>query len=204
MTLSETTIDLIRHGVPEGGRRYRGHGCDDPLSELGWEQMWSTVGAAAPWHAIVSSSMRRCRDFAEALGRRHGIQVSADERLREVGFGDWEGLTRTEVQARDASEYDDFYRDPVNNRPRGAESLEAFNARVVAALDDMVTEFAGRHLLVVAHAGVIRAVLGYVLEAPPRRWYRIRVDNGGLSRLRFGRHGGVLVAHNLRETPENR
>jgi alpha-ribazole phosphatase len=197
----ETTIDLIRHGLPEGGRRYRGHGCDDPLSEMGWQQMWGTVGDAAPWEQIVSSTMLRCRHFAEALGERRGIPVATDERLREVGFGDWEGLTRDQVMARDAVEYHAFYLDPVNNRPRGAEPLDLFAARVVAAVDDLLSRYAGRHLLVVAHAGVIRAALGHVLEAPARRWYRIRVDNGGLSRLRFGRHGGVLVAHNLLNTP---
>ena len=38
--MSDTVIDLIRHGEPVGGRRYRGH-IDDPLSERGWQQMWS-------------------------------------------------------------------------------------------------------------------------------------------------------------------
>ncbi len=201
MSAAETTIDLIRHGLPEGGRRYRGHGCDDPLSELGWRQMWDTVGDGAPWQRIVSSTMRRCHDFAEALGSRHGIPVSADERLREVGFGDWEGLTRDQVMDRDRIGYHAFYQDPVNNRPTGAEPLGDFAARVVAALEDMLAGFAGQHLLVVAHAGVIRAALGHVMEAPAQRWYRIRVDNAGLSRLHFGRHGGVLVAHNLSHAP---
>ncbi len=199
--MPETTIDLIRHGVPEGGRRYRGHGCDDPLSEKGWRQMWGTVGDAAPWQQIVSSTMQRCHSFADALGQRHGIPVTPDERLREVGFGNWEGLTRDQVMDRDESGYHAFYQDPVNNRPRGAEPLGDFTVRVTLAMEDILARFAGQHVLVVAHAGVIRAALGHVLEAPAQRWYRIRVDNAGLSRLQFGRHGGVLVAHNLPHTP---
>ncbi len=42
--IQNTKIDIIRHGEPIGGPRFRGHGVDDPLSEKGWEQMWNAVG----------------------------------------------------------------------------------------------------------------------------------------------------------------
>ena len=45
--MDDTIIDLIRHGQPQGGSVYRGHGVDDPLSELGWQQMWKAVGDTA-------------------------------------------------------------------------------------------------------------------------------------------------------------
>ncbi|MEW6253578.1 MAG: histidine phosphatase family protein, partial [Planctomycetota bacterium] len=61
-----TLIDLMRHGEPVGGRRYRGQ-VDDPLSEKGWAQMRAAVGEAAPWHHVVSSPLLRCREFAETL-----------------------------------------------------------------------------------------------------------------------------------------
>ena len=52
--MKDTIIDLIRHGQPVGGRRYRGQ-IDDPLSERGWEQMWSAVRNPAPWEEIICS-----------------------------------------------------------------------------------------------------------------------------------------------------
>lgn len=194
--MSDTLIDLIRHGEPQGGSRYRGHGCDDPLSDKGWAQMWRAVGDARPWDRLLSSPMARCVAFARTLGERHGLDVRVDERLREVGFGRWEGLTRQQVEERDPQGYAAFYRDPVAQRPDGAEDLNAFSRRVAAALDHALETHAGEHLLLVCHAGVIRALLGHVLQAPAERWYRIRVDNAGLSRLRFGRHGGMLEFHN--------
>ena len=57
----ETLIDLLRHGEPEGGRAYRGHSIDDPLSETGWQQMWAAVGYHKPWEQIVSSPLQRCQ-----------------------------------------------------------------------------------------------------------------------------------------------
>ena len=64
--MKETLIDFIRHGEPEGGRRYRGNAVDDALSEKGWQQMWGAVGDRPPWQQIISSPMRRCSAFAEA------------------------------------------------------------------------------------------------------------------------------------------
>ena len=64
---TETVIDLLRHGESIGGRRYRGQQ-DDALSELGWEQMWQSVGGHDAWQQIVTSPLQRCHTFATALG----------------------------------------------------------------------------------------------------------------------------------------
>ena len=131
--MTDTLIDLIRHGTPEGGRAYRGHGIDDLLSEKGWAQMWAAVGGEAaesvPWTRIVSSPLARCSAFAEALGARHGLPVAVDTRFREVGFGRWEGRTPDQIQRDSPDEYAAFFADPVRNRPPAAEPLEAFVAR---------------------------------------------------------------------------
>jgi probable phosphoglycerate mutase len=191
-------IDFIRHGEPEGGRVYRGHGVDDPLSETGWAQMWMALGEGCPWTQIVSSPLRRCRAFAECLAARHGLSLMVDERLREVGFGAWEGRTPDEIRASNPGEYAAFFCDPVRNRPPGAESLEAFFARVAAALGDVAREYADRQVLMITHAGVIRAVLAHVLGADPAAAYRIRVHNAGMTRFRVGEQGLVLEFHNRR------
>jgi alpha-ribazole phosphatase len=73
--MTGTLIDLIRHGEPAGGRRYRGHGLDDPLTEKGWSQMWDAVGEFSAWQQIITSPMQRCQAFAHALGERHAIPV---------------------------------------------------------------------------------------------------------------------------------
>ena len=59
-----TLIDLVRHGEPVGGIRYRGQ-MDDPLSHTGWQEMRKAIGRETPWDAIISSPLLRCRAFAE-------------------------------------------------------------------------------------------------------------------------------------------
>lgn len=179
-----THIDLIRHGEPEGGKRYRGQ-IDDPLSERGWRQMWDAIGERAPWQQIVTSPLARCRAFAAALAERHGLPLAVDARLMEIGFGRWEGRTAEQLRAEDPEQLARFYHDPVNARPAGAEPLAAFQARVIAGFADLVRAYPQRNVLVVTHAGVMRAVVAHVLGAPPEALYRIDVAYAALTRIRF-------------------
>jgi len=194
--VKETLIDFIRHGEPEGGRRYRGNAVDDALSEKGWQQMWQSVGDFAAWDAIITSPMRRCSAFAAALADKYGLDLRIDDRFREVGFGCWEGLSPDEILARNPEDYQAFYRDPVRNRPAGAETLENFGQRVATALEDILSHHKGQQVLVVAHAGVVRAVLGYVLNTDPVAWYRTRIDNAAFTRFCNNRYGNKLEFHN--------
>lgn len=191
-----TLIDYLRHGLPEGGSRYRGHRVDDPLSEKGWQQMRQGVAGLGGWDRIVTSPLQRCVAFAHCLGEERALPVAIEPDLREVGFGDWEGRTRQELLAERPEEYHDFYRDPVHKRPANAEPLEDFGARVARVFDRLASTHAGQHLLVIAHAGVIRATLGHVMQAPAANWYRAAVDNAALTR--FGHDGGSarLIGHN--------
>jgi alpha-ribazole phosphatase/probable phosphoglycerate mutase len=177
-----TIIDLIRHGEPVGGRRYRGR-TDDPLSEKGWNQMWTAVGDYRGWQQIVSSPLSRCAGFAHALGEKLDIPVSIDERLAELGYGEWEGKTPAELTAHDPDLLLRYRRDPLNNRPSGAEELDGFAVRVSAAWGQISEQQRGRHVLVVAHAGVIRMIMAQTLAMPLSHMFRIQVGNAAISRF---------------------
>jgi alpha-ribazole phosphatase/probable phosphoglycerate mutase len=189
-----TTLDLMRHGEPIGGRKYRGQ-IDDPLSEKGWAQMHAAVGETAPWTRIVSSPLLRCRAFAETLADRHGLLLAFDERLKEVGFGTWEGKSAAEIEQEAPGTLARFKADPVNARPAGAEPLADFYARVAAALDDMLAQYPGQHVLLVGHAGVMRMALGWALHIPLENAYRIEVATASLTRLRFDGGRASLIFH---------
>ena len=177
-----TTIDLIRHGEPEGGKKYRGK-IDDPLSQLGWKQMRDAVADHHHWDAIVSSSLSRCCNFAEEVGQRHGITVSHESRFMEIGFGDWEGRTASELLAEDPQSLYQFWVDPVNNTPPGAETLFEFEKRVIAAWNDVLTEYLGKQILLVGHAGMMRMIIRHVLDMPLDRMFRVQVELAGISRI---------------------
>jgi alpha-ribazole phosphatase/probable phosphoglycerate mutase len=179
----ETTIDLIRHGEPEGGHMYRGW-VDHRLSARGWRQMREATAHSPGWTQIVSSPLLRCREFAGELAARLDLPLHEDERIKEVRFGAWEGLTARQIRATDPTALRRFFLDPVNARPAGAEPLADFKTRVCEALNDLGRGFAGEHLLLVTHAGVIRAAIAHVLDAPLGSIYRTSVETAGLTRLR--------------------
>lgn len=196
--MSETTIDLIRHGEPRGGRMIRGCGLDDPLSDLGWRQMREAVGGQAPWDQILSSPMARCRPFALELAGRHGLPLIVEPQLREIGMGLWEGRRPEEVAAAEPEAYAAFRTDPVSHRPPEGEPLAALAARVGHVYRRLLKLYPGRRLLIVAHAGVTRAILGQALDAEPAVWYRLRIDYAGVSRIRHGRFGAAVDHVNVR------
>jgi alpha-ribazole phosphatase len=182
-----TSIDLLRHGEPAGGIRYRGS-MDDPLSECGWEQMRTAVGEQHPWDVIVSSPLRRCVAFARELAERHSLPLETEPAFREISFGAWEGRTTTEIDAVTPDAQRRFWSDPLNYPPPDGEPLANFAARVSAAWRTLLERHAGRHVLVVAHGGVIRMVLCQVLEMSPGRLWRLEVPYASCSRVRvYGR-----------------
>jgi alpha-ribazole phosphatase len=190
--MTTTTIDLIRHGEPVGGQMYRGQ-LDHPLSEKGWRQMREAVGEHRPWDLIVTSPLRRCAEFAKEVAGRHGLPLESDARLMEIGFGAWEGRTAAELMAESPDILSRFWSDPLCNTPPGAESLTDFHARVVQAWGDLLARFPDRHLLVVGHAGMMRAVVSHVLDMPVERMFRLQVDNAAVIRIRVDIHGETVL-----------
>lgn len=187
-TIISTTVDLMRHGEPVGGRRYRGQ-IDDPLSDRGWAQMRDAVADHCPWSAVISSPLLRCAEFGRELAARHDLPLTLDARLMELGFGEWEGRTAEELMRDDPERLARFWRDPITHRPPGGESLAAFRERVVGAWEQLLAERAGKPLLVVCHAGVIRMIVRHVLDMPLDRLFRIQVPSAGLTRIRVDGSG---------------
>jgi len=193
-----THIDIIRHGEPEGGRRYRGHGVDDPLSEKGWQQMWQAVPQNPPWQHIVSSPLARCRQFAETLATKLHVPCSIEDNLKEIGFGVWEGRTPEDIETNDGDALKRFINDPLHNRPQGAEPLEPFAERVWEVYLRQLQQHQGQHILLVAHAGVIRAVTSRILGMPLDAVYsKLKVEYAAIARTRQsdkpGSTGPVLI-----------
>jgi alpha-ribazole phosphatase/probable phosphoglycerate mutase len=193
-----TTVDLIRHGEPVGGSKYRGQ-TDDPLSEKGWAQMRAAVAGHCPWDAIVSSPLSRCRAFAEELSARHVCALEIEQGFQEIGFGAWEGKTARELMASDPDILTRFWADPERHPPPGAEPLAQFRDRIVSAWEALLARHAGRHVLIVGHAGTTRMVLRHVLDMPLAATFRIQVENAALTRVRVdeaaGRRFARLVFH---------
>ncbi|MBM4397717.1 MAG: histidine phosphatase family protein [Deltaproteobacteria bacterium] len=89
-------VHLVRHGETDWNRENRFQGRRDvPLNDAGRAQAVKVAAALAdrPLAAVRSSALSRARETAERIAEGRGIEVVVDDRLAEMDFGDWEGLT---------------------------------------------------------------------------------------------------------------
>jgi glucosyl-3-phosphoglycerate phosphatase len=153
-----TTLLLVRHGETDWNRDHRWQGnSDPPLNERGREQARRLAATLDPPDRIYASDLARARDTAEIIAERLGLPVILDERLRERGFGAWEGLTIVEIEARFAA---DHARWRAGDGPGAAdaEPFEVFAARVGSFLQEVLERHPGEEVLIVAHGGTIRVI----------------------------------------------
>lgn len=193
-SVSEHYVDLIRHGEPAGGDRLRG-AQDDPLSDMGWQQMRSATTPPDPWQAIVSSPLHRCAEFAAELADQHGLPLEIEPNLHEIAFGDWEGRSYRELMDSTPRALRAFFQNPLHNTPPDGEPLAVFASRVYAAWDSITRRHSGRHILIVSHGAVIRAIYCRLLNMPLERLFAIEVPYACRSRIRRHADGDRLVYH---------
>lgn len=174
-------IDVLRHGEPVGGARYRGS-TDDPLNETGRQQMASVLTDELPWTHIISSPLQRCVEFAKKLSYQHQLPLHIEPRLAEIDFGDWEGQTSKHILQQDAARLLKYWQDPENNTPPNGEPLAAFESRVLAAWNSNITHDK-EHLLIVTHGGVLRIILRHILSLPHSSLFKINIPYACLSRF---------------------
>lgn len=184
MDSEKTVIDLLRHG-DTGRDGFRGS-LDDPLTDLGREQMRVALRNKGPWHAVICSPLIRCAEFATEVGCLHGIPVHTDLQLKEFHFGQWEGRTPGELMEIQPRELIRFWSDPYANPPPQGERLRLFEVRVMDAWRNISRRFTGRSVLVITHGGVIRLILCHLrglsrgsllqIDVPHASLYRVSVD----------------------------
>lgn len=165
--------------------RFQGH-TDIPLQEEGLEQARRIASRlallpSAPV-AVWSSDLTRARQTAEAIAAPHGLTICTTPLLRETMLGEWEGLTRAEIEARgDAERLMLYIKDPFQHRPPGGETLESVWERIAQAANFIRTEHADGDLVIVGHGGSLRALLCQALDTPLHSLRRLRLDNASLS-----------------------
>lgn len=194
-----TTIDLLRHGACEGGEIYRGS-IDVALSPEGWQQMYSAVDDLGNWQQVVTSPLIRCRQFAEQYAENLGLPLMADNRFRELDFGEWEGRKVKEVWQSEPDLIRDYYEDPVSVTPPGGEPILDAQARIVTGWDSLLDRHVGNRILLVVHSGVIRLLLAHLLKMPMTSISTLDVPYACISRLKVFHHNEgntpVLLSHN--------
>ena len=186
---------LVRHGDTELNSAERYWGCNDvKLSAAGIRQAKKLRDrlTVEKIDAVYSSDLERALVTAEIIAASHQLAVVTCAELREVNFGQLEGLTFSEISQL----YPEVAKSWAERSPKlkypGGESLVEFNNRVSRFLNRLDKHTTGEMILVVAHAGVLRTLVCQLLGIDPRRRWQIRIDLASLSILETHHQGAIL------------
>jgi broad specificity phosphatase PhoE len=178
---------LVRH-APVIGVDGRVYGQDDIEADCADEAQFKHLAGLLPHDAVwLVSHLKRTHQTASAIFAARVAEavpaplITSD--LAEQHFGDWQGLTYDELEARRGGAYQRFWHSPAAERPPGGESFEDVVARVGGAMVRITAEHAGRDIVAVVHGGTIRAALAVALRIDPERVLGFAIDTCSITRM---------------------
>lgn len=176
---------LVRHGEVSANRSFAfvGRGAD-PLTPVGVDQ---AAGLAAFFgersiDRVISSPLERCVATATAVAAATGCDLATDRRITEQSFGEWDGLTRAEIDAQGGqarARLRAWQLDP-SGQPPGGESLLQVQERALGLVRELLSQEAG-NVVWISHVGPIKAVVCQALDLSLSHVGRFFLDPASIS-----------------------
>jgi probable phosphoglycerate mutase len=180
---------LIRHGEVEANVDFRYLGRrDDPLTARGRAQAEALARllAEAPPARVLSSPLQRARVTSDAIAERCHVEVESEDRLVEMSFGRWEGMSRTEVLESDPANLAAWEADPESVAPPDGESLGDVAIRVTELVDVLRQQPPDGPVAFVSHVGPLKVLLCAALDLPVSGMRRLFLDPATVSVVDWG------------------
>ncbi len=181
-----TRLWLIRHGEPAEEARHRCYGSlDIGLSETGRAQMAQVAEylKTEPVAAIYTSSRSRALESARILCAVAACSIEVVEDLREIAFGEFEGLPYDEIAARYPDIYRQWMETPTEVRFPNGESFSEMRGRILRAFDAIQREREGQTVAIVSHGGVNRILIAWTLQVADNCLFRLAQDYAAINLL---------------------
>ena len=186
---------LVRHGDTElnSAERYWGS-TDVKLSDAGFRQaeMLRNRLATERIDAIYSSELSRASASAEIIASSHRLDIITCAELREIDFGELEGLTFNEISQLYPEVTELWIKRSPGLKYPGGESVDEFNSRVSQFVGRLDKHTPQETILIVAHSGVLRTLVCQLLGIELRYRWQFRLDLASLSVLETYPAGAIL------------
>ena len=199
-----TDFLLIRHGETAWNRELRFQGqLDVPLNEMGFEQAQRLktrmVQALAEWQAqgrvptrLISSDLLRAQQTAQPVAEVLGQSCLLHAGLREQCYGMFEGMRSPDIQAQYPEAWQRWLAFDADDAVEGAETTRAFHDRVMVALQELAQQYAGEHVVVVTHGGVLDMVWRHAQDLSLSGPRVCDIPNAGLNQVAW-RDGALHI-----------
>jgi 2,3-bisphosphoglycerate-dependent phosphoglycerate mutase len=164
--MASTRILLVRHGETDwnAAGRIQGHS-DTPLNAAGRLQARRAAQRLArePIRALYSSDLARAFETATIIGAPLGLTVVASPQLRERRYGEWEGLTSPEIQARYPEQFAIWRARSTDFVPPQGETRNELLTRALAELQTIARRHVREMVVVVSHGGLCYVLINHIL-----------------------------------------
>jgi probable phosphoglycerate mutase len=205
-----TRLILARHGQTtwNASRRFQGQ-TDVPLDETGLAQaaalgrkLASDLANTPTLRAIYTTDLQRAHQTAQIIAQallktaHQAPPLVIEPRLREMHFGDWQGMTYAEISRSTPQALAQWEADLARFSPPNGETMGQFAARVGEALDAIRVAHQDGAALVVAHGGPLQLMVCLALGLPADRFWQFQLSNASLSELNFYPAGAILNLFN--------
>jgi len=208
---------LVRHGKTDWNAAQRLQGqADVPLNAAGEQQAEAVARRLADEaiDVIYASDLQRAWVTAETIERHwkmtrrfpmarhfpmahhHTAFLHAEPRLREISYGDWQGLTYAEMQIQFSEQFLWWNENRMHHAPPNGETLTQLATRLQLLLDEVNEQHADQTVLFVTHGGTICVLLCLLLNKSPAEYRQFRMGNTAFSRFSFSPRGAQLVQYN--------
>ena len=186
---------LVRHGDTElnSAERYWGN-TDVKLSDAGFRQaeMLRDRLATERIDVIYSSNLRRASATAEIIASSHRLDIITCAELREIDFGELEGLTFNEISHLYPQVTELWLQRSPRLKYPGGEGVDEFNSRVSQFVGRLDKHTPQETILIVAHSGSLRSLMCHLLSIGPERWWQFHLSLASLSILETYPAGAIL------------
>jgi len=180
-----TRVYLSRHGQIDGYESIPVYGYTDvDITRIGVLQMESLAERLRLTNirAIYASDLRRSVKGAEIIGKYHDVPLYFLPELREMFFGDWEGITLSELEKQFPEELKKRKQALLTYKiPGNGESVLEFSKRITTCYQKILSAQRGQAVLIVAHGGVNRVILCQALGLDLSRLFSLHQDYGCLN-----------------------
>lgn len=182
-------IDLLRHGETTLSHTLRGH-LDDELTEQGWLQMQTTIQQHLDqhkhWDVIFSSPLQRCSLFAENLAKQLDLAFIINPHIKEMCFGDWEGIPTQTIYETSPELLANFWQFPTQFQAPNGEPLARFQQRLLVGFKQIHQQMQDNNwktALIVTHGGVIKLLTCLARQHDLNELLKMPAELGKLYRL---------------------
>ncbi len=190
---------LVRHGETAWNLEGRTQGRrDSHLTERGLYQatMLAKRLTKEPIDIIYSSNLDRAKSTAAIIGNELGLESHFHEGLAELSFGLWEGLTIKEIERDYPDAVNVWHSTPQLPCIPDGELLAVAQARINAAIEEILQASADKNILIVSHGTVLKLYLQGFLGMDLKDFYRLKQENCALNIIEYKKRGPMLTKYN--------